>query len=172
MQPLVFLNFIYIIMTLKYISPAHTSTPNSRLIFCFSVLVLFFYYKILFYFFTTWFPFHFLNYILLIMLLQLSWFFPCCPSPSSIPYSLRQSPHHCSNPRVRCVSSLATPFPILHFTSPWPYCTYLFLLLNPLTSSYIPSNLHIIGQPSKCSLYPWFCLCSCLFSLFFRYNFW
>ena len=66
------------------------------------------------------------NYILLIMLLELSWFFPLCPSLPRIPHTLRQSPHLCSCPCIMCVSSLATPFPILYFTSPWLLCNYLF----------------------------------------------
>ena len=78
------------------------------------------------------------NYILLIMLLELSQFFPLCPLPPSIPHSLRPSPHRCPCPCVRRISSLATPFPILYFTSPWLLCNYLFVLLNPHTSSPIP----------------------------------
>ena len=76
----------------------------------------------------------FLNYILLIMLLELSCFFPLCPFPPSTSHSLRQSPHHCSCPWVMWVSSLATLFPILYFTSPWLFCTYYlyFLILSPL----------------------------------------
>ena len=81
-----------------------------------------------------------LNYILLTMLLQLSWFSPRCPLPLSTPYSLRQFPHHCSWPWVMCISYLATPFPIRYFTSPWLFCNYLFVLLNPLTSSPIPPH--------------------------------
>ena len=80
----------------------------------------------------------FFNYIVLIMLLQLSWFFPLCPSPPSAPYSLRQALHHCSCPWVTSMSCLAAPCPILNFTSPWLFCNYLFVLLSPLTSSPIP----------------------------------
>ena len=72
------------------------------------------------------------NYILLIMLLQLSWFFPLGPPPPSTPYSLRQSPHHCSCLGVMHISSLATPFSILYFISPWLFCNYLFVPLNCL----------------------------------------
>ena len=82
------------------------------------------------------------------MLLQLSWFFPHLPPSSQCPYSLRQSPHHCSCPWVTCVSSLASLFPILSFTSPWLFCNYLFVLLNPLTSSPILPLLLPIWQPS------------------------
>ena len=74
------------------------------------------------------------------------------------PHSLRQSPHHCSCPWVICISSLATPCPILYFTAPWLFCNYLFVRPNSLTSSPIPPQPPFIWQPSKCSLYP--CLCS------------
>ena len=47
-------------------------------------------------------------------------------------------PHHCSCPWVMRISSLATPFPILYFTSPWLFCNYLFVLLNRLTSYSFP----------------------------------
>ena len=78
--------------------------------------------------------FHF-KYILLIMLLQLSQFFPLCPNPPSTLHSLTQSPYFCSFPLVMHVSSVATPFPILYFISPHGYSvtTYLyFLILSPL----------------------------------------
>ena len=73
------------------------------------------------------------------MLLVLSQFFHLCPPPPSTPQFLRQSPCCCSCLWVMSISSLATPFPILYFTAPWPFCNYLFVLLNPLTSSPIPS---------------------------------
>ena len=38
------------------------------------------------------------NHILLIMLLDLSQFFPLCLPPPSTLHSLKQSPHHCSGP--------------------------------------------------------------------------
>ena len=72
-----------------------------------------------------------------IMLLQLFQFLPLCVPPPSVPYSLRQSPHHCSCPWVMCIHSLSTSFPLLYFISPWLFCNYLFVLLNPLTSSLI-----------------------------------
>ena len=94
-----------------------------------------------------------------------------CPPPPSTTHSLKQSPHHCSCPWVMCISSLASPFPILYFIPPWLFCNYLFVLLNPLASTPIPSHSPPIWHPSKCSLYPWFCLCfSCLLSLFFRFK--
>ena len=111
--------------------------------------------------------FLFVNYILLIMLLQLFQFFPLWSPPPSTLHSLRQSPHHCSCPWVMCISSLVIPFPILSFTSPWLFCNYLFLLINPLTSSSILWHPLPIWQPSKCSPYPEFCLCSCLLRFFF-----
>ena len=70
----------------------------------------------------------FKNYILLIMLLELSWFSPF-PTSTQHPHSLRQSPHHCSCPWVMCIRSLASPYPILYFTSQRLSCNYLFVLL-------------------------------------------
>ena len=62
---------------------------------------------------------------------------PLRPLPST-PHLLRQSSHHCSRPGVMHISSLATPFPMLYFTSPWLFYNSLFVLLNPFTSSPIP----------------------------------
>ena len=99
--------------------------------------------------------------------------FPPLPPQPSTSHSLRQSPHHCSCPWVMRISSLATPFPILYFMYPRLFCNYLFVLFNPLTSSSIPPHRPAIWQPSKCSPYPWFCLCSsCLLSLLFSFNSW
>ena len=61
--------------------------------------------------------------------------FPPVTTSTQCPQSLRQSLHHCSCPWIICVSSSAPPFPILYFTSPWLFCDYLFVLLNPLHSS-------------------------------------
>ena len=110
------------------------------------------------------------NYILLIMLLQLSQFSPFILS-TQYPPTLKQSPHHCSCPCVMCISSVATPLPILYFTSPWVFCNYLCVLLNPLTSSpfpytCLPSGNHqnaLCLHDSVCS--------SCLLSLFFWFIF-
>ena len=44
--------------------------------------------------------------------------FPLCPCPLSTPHSLRQSSHIRSCPWVVHISSLATAFPMLYFTSP------------------------------------------------------
>ena len=81
------------------------------------------------------FKLYFIDYAITVALIS----FPLCPPPPSTCHALRQSPHHCSCLWVMGISSLATPFPILYFTSPWLLCNYLFVLLNPLTSSpFIP----------------------------------
>ena len=75
------------------------------------------------------------NYIVLITLLQLFWFFLCAPPSLSIPHSLGNcSRHHCWCPWVIHTNSLATPFPMLYLTSPWLFYNYLFVVFNPLTS--------------------------------------
>ena len=66
--------------------------------------------------------------------------FPLCTPPPSTPCFLRQFFYHCACPWVMCLSALTTPFPILYFTSPWLFCDYLFVVLNPLTSSPLPLN--------------------------------
>ena len=81
------------------------------------------------------------GYILLIVLLQLSQFFPFAPPPSDIATPLFMS----MGPAYKF---LDYSFPILYFTSPWLFCSYLFALLNPLTSSPIRA-LPPIWQPSK-----------------------
>ena len=99
-------------------------------------------------------------------------FHPLLLQPSTL-HLLRQSPHHYSCPWVMQISSLATLFSVLYSTSPWLFCDYQFVHLNPLTSSSIPPQLLSIGQSSKCTWYLWFCLhSSCLFSLFFRCSCW
>ena len=79
-------------------------------------------------------------YILLIVLLQLSHFFPlysplsCTPLPPSFP-------HLSSRPWVIHMSSLASPFPILFLTSPCLFSTYHLCFLFPLpfpASSLLP----------------------------------
>ena len=106
----------------------------------------------------------FLNYSLLILLLQLNWFFPLCFTLPSTPHSLRQSLHHCSYPWVMSVSSLATPFPIPYFTSPWLFCNYLFLFhnsLNVLTNSpTTPSHLATIKTLTVSMILSLFFLCA------------
>ena len=105
------------------------------------------------------------------MLLQLSQFYPLCPPPSSTPHSLGWSPHLCSCLLVIRTGSLATPFPVLYFMSPCYSVTtdlYFFILspLHPFPWTCLPSG------NCQNSLHPWFCLCSCLLSSFFRFNCW
>ena len=76
---------------------------------------------------------YFIDYVITVIPI-----WPLCSLPPNTPHSLSQSPHHCSCPQVMCISSLATPFPILYLTSSWLFCNYLFVLLNPLTSSPLP----------------------------------
>ena len=75
------------------------------------------------------------------MLLPLSQILSLCPPPHSplplpqaIPTPLFMSMAHACN-------SLAAFFPILYSTSPWLFCNYLFVLLNPFTFSHIPPDL-------------------------------
>ena len=68
------------------------------------------------------------------------------------PALLRESPQLCSCPWIVHIRSLATPFPIPYFTSPWLFYNLLFVL-NPLTSSPIPPHAPPIWQPSRCSPY-------------------
>ena len=69
--------------------------------------------------------------------------FPLLPPPPSTRQPL-------GNPRTivhiygSCIGSLATPFPIQSFAFLWLFCNYLFVLLNPLTSSPIPQYLSLI----------------------------
>ena len=95
------------------------------------------------------FKLHFIDYAITVDLT-----FPPLPLSTQHPHSLRQSPHHCSRPLVRCISSSATAFPILYFTSPRLFCHYLFVLLLPLTSSPVLSYTPLIWQPSAHSPYP------------------
>ena len=96
--------------------------------------------------FWSFFKLYFIDYAITV-----SWFFHFCPPSTNTPYTLRQSSHHCSCPWVMCVSSLAAPFPILYFTSPWLFCNYLFVLLNPLTSSPVSyTHLTLPTRGSKC----------------------
>ena len=59
---------------------------------------------------------------LLTILLQLSQFFPLW-HPSSWYYLPSRNPPLSSCPRVRHISSLASPFPVLFLTSPCLFCT-------------------------------------------------
>ena len=69
--------------------------------------------------------------------------FPPLPPSTQHPHFLRQYLYHCSCPWVMCKSSLATPFPILFFTSQWLFCNYYlyFLILTLHPWPYIPSFL-------------------------------
>ena len=71
------------------------------------------------------------------MLLQLSWFFPFAPLHPAHPIP-SGNPHTIVHVRGSYIGSLVTPFPILHFTSPWLFCDYQFAYLYFL----IPSPLH------------------------------
>ena len=68
--------------------------------------------------------------------------FPPLPPSTQHPRLPQATPHHCLCPWVICVSSLATPFPILYFTSPWLFCNDLFVLLNLFTHSPTICSLH------------------------------
>ena len=115
-----------------------------------SLLVHSFYY---FYFYKLYFIDHVITVVPI---------FPLCPQHPTLPQAI---PTLCLCTWVICKSFLATPFPILYFISPWLFCNYLFVLLNPLTTSPIPPQQLPIWQPSKHSLYPWFYLYSYLLNL-------
>ena len=76
------------------------------------------------------FKLYFIDYAITVVLI----FTSLLPSTQHPPLP-QQSPHYCSCPWVMCMCSLATPFPMRYFTSPWLFCNYLSVLLNPLTSS-------------------------------------
>ena len=110
------------------------------------------------FFFYFLFKLYFIDYAIAVV--------PIFPFPPSTHHlnNLRQSPHHCSWPLVLHISCLAAPFPILYFISPWLFCNYLFVLLNPFTALPIPPHLSPIGQSSKYCLSV--VLCSGLLSSF------
>ena len=83
------------------------------------------------------FSLYFIDYAITVFLI----FSPLPPSHQH-PSLTQTTPHHCSCPWVMHISSLATPCPILYFTSPWLFCNYLFVLLNPLSSSTSFLSLH------------------------------
>ena len=70
-------------------------------------------------------------------------FAPLHPAPAP-PHFFKQTLHHCSCQWVMHISSPATPFPILYFTSPWLFCNYLFVLPNTSTHSQNPLPLATI----------------------------
>ena len=80
--------------------------------------------------------FLFLKYILLIMLLQFSQFFPLCPPSTLHPPTLQHSPALSSCPWVVRISSLSSLFPIPFLTSPHLFNAYqlcfFFLVAFPL----------------------------------------
>ena len=63
---------------------------------------------------------NFIDYAITVVLI----FPPLLPSTQQPHHSLRQSAQLCSCPWVMDISSLATPFPILYFTSPWLFSYY------------------------------------------------
>ena len=73
------------------------------------------------------------NYILFIVLLQLSQFFPHCLPPPNNPHPHRQSPHHRPCPGVLHTCSLATLLSMLYFTFSWLFCNYQFVFLGHFT---------------------------------------
>ncbi|KAF6109847.1 hypothetical protein HJG60_011038 [Phyllostomus discolor] len=95
----------------------------------------------------VFFCFYFIEYILLIMLLQLSHFPPLFPSilhppPASIS---PPSPQLSSCPWVIHMSSLASTFPILFLTSSCLFSIYhlcFFLYLFPHTPPFLLITLH------------------------------
>ena len=113
---------------------------------------------------TLFFNFFFIKYNLLIMLLQLSPFFPL-PHYVQYPSSLQQFTPFSSCPWVIHISSLPPPFPIL-LTSLCLFCTYqLFFVFPYLFPHSLPSpspviTLHVISIPIILFL------CRCLLSLF------
>ena len=79
------------------------------------------------------------------MLFQLFWFLPLLPLSTKPPSLSQTIPTRCSCPWVVHINSLATPFPILYFTSPLLFCNYLFVLLkstplHPFLHTPLPSN--------------------------------
>ena len=93
----------------------------------------------------------FFKCILLIMLLQLSQFFPLCAPPPGTP-SHQHHPLLSSCLWVIYISSLASPFSILFLTSPCLFSTYQLCFLIPasfppfspftLPADNLPNHLH------------------------------
>ena len=93
----------------------------------------FFYYLI----FLLFFKLYFIDYTITVVHIS-----PFCPPPSSTPHSFRLPAHLCPCPWVMHTISLATPFPILYFTSPWLFCnTYLHFLISSPLHSFLPIPL-------------------------------
>ena len=100
----------------------------------------------------------FFKYILLLMLLHLSQSFPICPPPPGTPVPSR-NPTLSSNPWVKHISSLATPFPILFLTFPYFVPTNLYLSpasfppLSPSPSQLITLQMDFVPALLLC----WIC---------------
>ena len=85
--------------------------------------------------------------MLFIMLFQLSWFSHFCTPPPSNPTPSGNPPPPLFVSMAHMYKFFGTLFPTLYFTSPWLFCNYLFVLLNPLTSSLILLFPTPIWQP-------------------------
>ena len=86
---------------------------------------------------------YFVDYAVTVVLI----FSPLPPSTQHLPLP-QAIPCLCSCPWVMLASSLATPFPIQYFISPWLFCNYLFVFLisSPFTHSpTTPSHLFIFS---------------------------
>ena len=92
-------------------------------------------------------------------------FHPASPLPQAIPTPLSMSmgPTYMSFGYSLPCDLLYIPITIL----------YQFVVLNHFTFLAYPPNSPPTWQPSKCSLYLWFCFCSAyLFISFFGFNCW
>ena len=101
------------------------------------MILLYIYYTTLLLFFS--FKLYFIDYTVTVV--------PIFPPLSTPPITLspfRQSPHHCSCPWVMYINSLATPFPMLYFTSLWLFCLYFLIpsSLHPFPYTSLPSGSH------------------------------
>ena len=80
--------------------------------------------------------------ILLIMLLQLSQFFPLCLLHPAPPTPSSNFPHPLFTSMGHPYKFFGNSFPLLFLTSSCLFCTYQFLLVNPFTFSPISPNPH------------------------------
>ena len=99
----------------------------------------------------------FLNYILLITLLQLSWFFPCCPPAPRTLHSLRQSLHHCSCPWVMGISSLSAIFCFTSSTSAKCFSLRTFYIGGNKQKKVSQDEIQWIGSVGLEGASPFFC---------------
>ena len=112
------------------------------------------------------------QYVLLIMLLELSQFLPLCPNSMRYPPFSPASACISSHLWVTHLSYLVTPISILFLTFRL-FFTYQFALLNLCSFPAILPLPCPSWKPSNCSPYLWFCSCyACLLSLFFRFSGW